>query len=158
MGRTAVDDYTPDGEPELPPDITDRWEADPEHLWVYGGHPALSPKRRKQLKQMLMQEKGAFVYNLADLPGYSGELGEVVIQMKDGRPIWTPDGALAPQGSKLGMRRSQRCSKLTSFSSSAQWGPCMPAGSPCQLKRRLMAWSDKRLCIDLRGHNSNNKS
>lgn len=82
-----IDSFTPEGESEVQGSNTG-WETDPDHKWIYGGHPELTMEQKTQLRDMLIQEKDAFAYSLAELPGYSGDPGEVHIHMTTG-----PSGA-----------------------------------------------------------------
>ncbi|WIA18148.1 hypothetical protein OEZ85_009624 [Tetradesmus obliquus] len=63
---SILDAYTPDGEKEVA-DLNSRWETDAEHCWIYGNHPDMTPAQKEQLKQLLIEEKGAFAYSLEDL-------------------------------------------------------------------------------------------
>jgi hypothetical protein len=74
--RLPIDTFTPEGESEEK-ELDGEWETDPEHKWIYGGHPDMTAEQKQQLKAMLLQEQGAFAYSLAELPGYTGDLGEV---------------------------------------------------------------------------------
>jgi hypothetical protein len=133
-----------------------RWESDPEHSWIYGGHPELTAERKAALRNLLIDNKGAFAYSLSELPGYSGELGQVHIHMRDDRPIWSPPRRFSPLEMEIGrekvgeMLEAGIVSEISTLNAKHASGVTMPAK-----KAPDGSWSDKRFCIDLRRHNAN---
>lgn len=146
-----MDDFTPEGEQEAPPSVSSRWEADAEHQWIYGGHPELTSERKTRLREVLLQEQGAFAYSLNDLPGYSGELGDVVIKMKHDKPIWTPERKHSPLELQIGdekvgeMLAAGIISQISTLGAKYASAVTMPAK-----KAPDGTWSDKRFCCDSR--------
>lgn len=57
----------------------------PIHLWSTGKHYATTPQQREAFDAMLVEEKGAFAYSNAELPGYNGD--PFTIQLTHDRPI-----------------------------------------------------------------------
>lgn len=153
---SPLDAYAPDGERETPADVDSRWVADPEFQWLYGGHPQLSTGRQEQLRALLVEEKGAFAFSLGELPGHSGELGDVVIQMKDDRPIWSPPRRFSPLEMQIGREKVGEMlgagiiSEIPTLAARHASAITMPAK-----KAPDGTWSDKRFCVDLRRHNNN---
>ncbi|KAF6249414.1 hypothetical protein COO60DRAFT_1581207 [Scenedesmus sp. NREL 46B-D3] len=101
---SILDAYTPDGEKEVE-DLSSRWETDPEHKWIYGNHPDMAPAQKEQLKQMLLEERGAFAYSLEDLAGYSGDLGPAVLHMKNDKHVWSSDRNFSPLEKQIGREK-----------------------------------------------------
>jgi hypothetical protein len=62
----------------------------------------MTPAQKEQLKQMLLEERGAFAYDLKDLVGYSGDLGPAVLHMKHDKPIWSPERNYSPLERQVG--------------------------------------------------------
>ena len=84
---SALDVLTPDGISEEPHDA--HWTIHPEGKWVLGNHPEATSEQMGRLVQMLEEEKDAFAYDLADLPGYSGE--PISFQLiEPGKRMWCP--------------------------------------------------------------------
>lgn len=127
------------------------WEADPEHQRVYGDHPKLTAARKARLKEVLLQERGAFAYSLSDLPGYSGELGPVHIRLKHDKPIWMPERKHSPIEKQIGSEKEQEMYeagiifKLSTLGAKYASAVTMPAK-----KAPEGTWSDKRFCADQR--------
>lgn len=130
------------------------WEVDPEYKWIYGGHPDMTPEQQQLLRDMLIRQKGAFAYSLGELPGYTGELGEVEIHMKDDRPIWSPPRRYSPLELEMGrekvaeMLEAGIISRIDTLNARHCSAVTMPAK-----KAPDGTWSDKRFCVDLRRHN-----
>ena len=84
---TSLDVLSPEGIVEEPHDAT--WTIHPEGKWVLGNHPEASPEQMANLVSMLQEEKAAFAYDLADLPGYAGE--PIKFQLIDNtKRMWCP--------------------------------------------------------------------
>jgi hypothetical protein len=151
---SILDAFTPDGEKELA-DLNSRWEIDPEHQRIYGNHQDTTPVQKKQLKHTLLEEKGAFAYQLQDLVGYSGNLGPAVLHMKHDKPIWSPERNYSPLERQIGrdklseMFESGIIELADTLDAKYASAPTMPA------KRAPDgSWSDKRFCVDLHGINN----
>ena len=148
-----IEAYTPDGESEERK-LNDQWEVDPEHLWVYGGQT--TSLQQEQLKAMLIANKGAFAYSLSELPGYTGDLGEVKIVMKDDRSIWSPPRRYSPLELGVGREKVREMLeagiivKIDTLDARHSSAVTMPAK-----KAPDGTWSEKRFCVDLRNHNTN---
>jgi hypothetical protein len=152
---SILDAYTPDGEKEVA-DLNSRWETDAEHCWIYGNHPDMTPAQKEQLKQTLIEEKGAFAYSLDDLVGYCGDLGPAELHMKNEKPVWSSDRNFSPLEKQIGREKvsemlqagiAEEADTLNAHYASAVTMPAKraPDGS----------WSDRRFCVDLRGINLN---
>jgi hypothetical protein len=116
----------------------------------------MTPAQKEQLKQTLIEEKGAFAYSLDDLVGYCGDLGPAELHMKNEKPVWSSDRNFSPLEKQIGREKvsemlqagiAEEADTLNARYASAVTMPAKraPDGS----------WSDKRFCVDLRGINLN---
>lgn len=151
--QLPIDTFTPEGASEER-DLEAQWEVDPEHLWIYGGQT--SPEQKHTLQAVLVKHKGAFAYSLDELPGYTGDLGEVKIVMKDDRSIWTPPRRYSPLELQVGREKVKEMldagivTEIDTLNARHSSAVTMPAK-----KAPDGTWSDKRFCVDLRAHNAN---
>ncbi|KAF6249762.1 hypothetical protein COO60DRAFT_1579417, partial [Scenedesmus sp. NREL 46B-D3] len=153
--RSFLDAYSPEGESELC-DLSARWETDPEHKWIYGNHPDMTPEQKQQLRDMLLEEKGAFAYSMTDLVGYCGDLGPAKLYMKNDKSIWSNDRNFSPLEKQKGrekvseMHQAGIIEKASTLDARYASAVTMPA------KRAPDGtWCDKRFCCDLRAINNN---
>jgi hypothetical protein len=151
---SILDDFTPDGEKEVA-DLGSRWETDPEHKWIYGNHPEMTPAQKEQLKQVLIEERGAFAYSLSDLVGYCGDLGPAVLHIKMASPCGL-DRNFSPLEKQIGrekvteMLNAGIVVEVSTLNVRYACAVTMPA------KRAPDgSWSDKRFCCGLRPINNN---
>jgi site-specific DNA-cytosine methylase/transposase-like protein len=149
---TSLDLLTPDGISEEPHDAS--WSIHPEGRWVLGNHPEATPEQMSSLVQMLQEEKGAFAYDLSDLPGYVGD--PIHFQLQDPtKKMWCPPRQYTETELKFGEEKMTEMIKAgivvevptTNRHASALTFPMKraPDGS----------WTDLRMCIDLRHVNAN---
>jgi len=116
----------------------------------------MTPEQHAQLRQMLVEEKQAFAYSLAELPGYSGDLGHVEIHMKNDKPVWSAPRRFSPLEMEIGREKVQEMleggviSEISTLNAKHASAVTMPAK-----KDPNGAWTDKRFCVDLRKHNEN---
>ena len=130
------------------------YTRDEEHQWMYGDHPQLSSDRRAQLKQVLLDQKSAFAYSMAELPGYNGECGDVDIKLTNRKGLISKKRHYSPLEYEI---QDAKCKEL------------LEAGviEPCEIhdiiscatlpvKRDAVTglYTDKRLCYDYRKVNS----
>ena len=130
------------------------YTRDEEHQWMYGDHPQLSADRRAQLKQVLLDQKSAFAYSMAELPGYNGECGDVDIKLTNRKGLISKKRHYSPLEYEI---QDAKCKEL------------LEAGviEPCEIhdviscatlpvKRDAVTglYTDKRLCYDYRKVNS----
>ena len=136
--------------------VDSRWESDPEHQWIYGGHPELTAERQALLRDLLIEQKASFAYSLSELPGYTGELGQVHIHMQNDNSIWSPPRPFSPLEMQIGhekvseMLEAGIISEISTLNAKHASAVTMPAK-----KAPDGTWSDKRFCVDLRRHNAN---
>jgi hypothetical protein len=149
---SALDVLTPDGISEEPHDAN--WTVHPEGKFVLGNHPDASPEQMAQLVQMLQEEKGAFAYELSDLPGYVGD--PITFELQDpNKRMWCPPRHYTDNELSFGDEKVTEMLKAdiikeiptTNRHASALTFPMKraPDGS----------WTDLRMCIDLRHVNAN---
>ncbi|KAF6242225.1 hypothetical protein COO60DRAFT_1606168, partial [Scenedesmus sp. NREL 46B-D3] len=149
-----LDAYAPEGEQELG-DLCSRWEADPEHKWIYGNHPDLTAEQKQQLHAMLLEEKEAFAYALKDLVGYSGDQGPAVLHMKHDKGVWSRDRNFSPLEIGIGREKVAEMLEAGVVVEASTLNARYASAVTMPAKRAPDGtWSDKRFCVDLRGINN----
>eukprot|EP00882_Tetradesmus_deserticola_P002735 GHRQ01002908.1.p1 GENE.GHRQ01002908.1~~GHRQ01002908.1.p1 ORF type:complete len:1949 (-),score=411.99 GHRQ01002908.1:1876-7140(-) len=152
---SILDAFTPDGEQEVA-DLSSRWETDPEHKWIHGNHPDMTPAQKEQLKQVLLEEQGAFAYTLDDLSGYTGDLGPAELHMKNDKPVWSSDRNFSPLEKQIGRDKVSEMLQAGIIEEAATLNAQYASAVTMPAKRAPDgSWSDKRFCVDLRGINNN---
>lgn len=114
----------------------------------------MTEEDKQQLKELLVSEKGAFAYSLSELPGYSGDLGEVDIHMKDDKSIWSGPRRYSPLEQQIGQEKIKEMldGGIISSIDTLNARHCSAVTMPAK-KAPDGTWSDKRFCVDLRKHN-----
>lgn len=85
VGATTVLAFIPDGDTVPPPGST--YTADPEFGWLYGNHSDLSHAQQEALAQTVRGLRHCFAFQLSDLTGYSGPVGDFPIRLTHDKPI-----------------------------------------------------------------------
>lgn len=133
-----------------------RWVPDPEHKWVYGGHPEATPEMLDAFKRMLVEEKGAFAYALSDLPGYCGSLGPAELRMKHDRPVWSSPRRFSPLELEIGDEKVGEMLAAGIISALDTGGSNYASATTMPVKKDAEGqYTDRRFCIDLRRINDN---
>jgi hypothetical protein len=116
----------------------------------------MTPEQKQQLRDMLLEEKGAFAYSMSDLVGYCGDLGPAVLKIKNEKRIWSNDRNFSPLEIQTGREKVSEMHGATIVEEAdtlyAQYASAvtMPA------KRAPDGtWCDKRFCCDLGAINNN---
>jgi hypothetical protein len=149
-----LDAYSPEGQQELG-DLSDRWEIDPEHKWIYGNHPDMTPDQKQQLRDVLLEEKEAFAYSMTDLVGYCGDLGPAKLQMKNDSSTWSSDRNFSPLEKQIGREKVAEMYEAGVCERAPTQGARYASAVTMPVKRAPDgAWSDKRFCCDLRRINN----
>lgn len=127
-----------------------RCQRDAEGQWLLGNHPAASKAEMTQLNQVVHSLKHCFAYSNAELPGYSGALGPVRIELIHQDPIFQA----ARKYSALELDIIQeKCTDLYSSDiiGETSMGAFLKYASNCTLpvkKDSDGAYTDKRFCLD----------
>ena len=143
---------TPDGNADDPHDA--RWTVHPTGQWILGNHPQASPQQMQQLVTLLEQEKGAFAYQLSDVPGYQG--GDVSFKLIDPtKRMWSPQRRYTEEELAFG---DEKMKEMLDAGVVVEIPTTNPHASAVTLPMKRAAdgsWTDKRWCIDLRQTNAN---
>ena len=146
----------PDGEQERgTDDISARWVTDPEHKWVYAMHPEMTAEQHARLKQMLVEEKGAFADSLDELVGYQGSLGPVKFTMKNNKPVWSPPRRYSPVENQIGDEKVAELLGAGIIAEVPTTNPYASAPTMPVKKDENGNFTDRRFCIDMRQANAN---
>lgn len=144
---SLVQSTMPEGDRAL---LGEDYLTDPEHGWSLGKHPEVTPEQQEQLRALLLRNRPSFAYSVADLPGYTGEVGPFVLEFTDSEPS---------------MERPRKYSRLEQEVMAEKFGDLCQAGiiaqqqgptryASCPViaakKNADGEWVDKRACIDYR--------
>jgi hypothetical protein len=152
--KAPIDAFSPEGE-RGEESLDSRWVHDPEHGWIYGGHPDATPEQMEQLKCMLADEKAAFAYSLQDLPGYCGDLAPAELKMKHDQPVWSPPRRYSPLELSIG---DEKVGEMLAAGIISEIHTDCKYASATTMPAKKDAdgnYTDRRFCIDLRKINDN---
>ncbi|KIY96367.1 hypothetical protein MNEG_11595 [Monoraphidium neglectum] len=83
--NATVSAFVPDGA-YLPPPGT-HYTKDDQFGWLYGNHRAFTPDHLAELQQTVRSLKHCFAFELSDLTGYTGPMGDFRIRLSHDRAI-----------------------------------------------------------------------
>ncbi len=137
----------PDGEQDIL--MHPGYEKDPEHLWIWGNHKGFSPEQLQRLKGELVKRKDCFAYQLTDLRGYTGELGDFTIPLEHDQEIRQRPRRMSVKELEI---VEEKCKELLTA------GFITPCTSTKYAQNVVVAakkdehgqWTDHRFCIDYR--------
>lgn len=155
----ALDLLQPDAAADQAHDA--RWEIHPDGQWILGNHPDTSTKQRTALIDLLQQQKPAFAYSMAEMPGYvSSTHGSVEFELKDASPeaakrMWSAPRWFTPDQLDIG---DAKVKELIDNNIAYEVPTTHPFVSEVTMPRKRApdgSWTDHRFCVDLRAVNAN---
>ena len=149
----ALDQLTPDGVADEPHDS--RWSIHPTGQWILGNHPEATPQQLQQLTTVLENNKGAFAYSMSDLPAYVGPLGPAHFELKEDKPMWSPQRRYTPEELEIGDSKVREMLEAAIIREVPTTNRHASAITMPMKRAPDGSWSDKRFCIDLRQVNAN---
>ena len=137
----------PDGEQDLL--LQPGYVKDPDHLWIMGNHPEFTNAQLQVFKAELVARRSCFAYQLSDLQGYCGQLGDFTIPLEHDQDIRQRPRRLSPKEKEI---VDEKCQELL------QAGFITPCVSTKYAQNVVVAakkdeagnWTDYRFCIDYR--------
>lgn len=129
------------------------YTVDDEHGWTWGNHPEVSPEQQAQLKEVVVRNKTSFAYSVADLPGYSGEVGPFRLSLTTDEAIVSRPRRYSPIETTV---MHEKFADLHEAHIIAPQGPTKYASCPTVAAKKDSDgnWTDKRVCIDSRAINT----
>jgi len=153
---SALDLLTPLGESEQHHEYEHCKDA--EFGWTWGHHPAYTAEQFQSFKGDIVACNSAFARSMCDIKGYSGPVGDAVIDMVDSRPIRDQKRRYSPLEQAI---QDEKCKELLEANFIEKAPPDNPyASCPVMAAKRdpeTGEWTGKRFCIDLRRINANCK-
>jgi len=138
----------PDGDAPLLPHKS--YRKDPEHGWTYGNHPAFTPDLQRELEAALLRHKNAFAYQLADLPGYTGDIPPFEIKLTHDKPIFSSQRRHSPLENEV---KDKKCLELLQAGFICQAPPECQYASDATMPAKKDPdgnYTDMRMCKDYR--------
>jgi hypothetical protein len=154
MAQAATYDaygYTPTGVDGVVP--LPEYVKDPDHGWIWGNHPDATPDELGKLRETVLGCKKAFAYSLTDMPGYSGDIAPMQLQLKPDAKFYTRPRRYSELDKKV---RDEKCRELQDAGFIRKLDPPVQFASAPVLAAKKDAngvWSDKRFCVDYRAAN-----
>jgi hypothetical protein len=149
---SALDQLNPDGKPEEAFDAN--WTVHPTGKWILGNHPDSTPAQRAKLVEVLERQKGAFAYDLSEVPGYSKSL--VSFKLIDpNKRMWQPPRRHTEEEYAFGDKKMQEMLQAGIIKEIPTDNP-HAANITLPMKRAPDgSWTDKRFAYDARIQNAN---
>lgn len=108
----------------------------------------------QHLIDKVLEYKGAFAFNLHDMPGYSGHEGPAEVVLTTDAPVWTAPRRYSPLERKI---QDEKCQEqldagiISEVSTRSKYASA--ATMPAKKDAKTGQWTDKRFCIDFRAVN-----
>ena len=96
---TTVSAFLPDGT-YLPPPGSN-YTKDPDTGWLYGNHRGFNASQQAELHRRVHALRRCFAFELSDLTGYSGPLGDFRIRLTHDNPVHEGPRRLSPMESEV---------------------------------------------------------
>ena len=132
----------------------DQFTKDPVHGFNWGTHPHIDSTQLLALQTIVISHANAFASTAADLPGYTGPVGNFEIQLTTDESIFTWPRRKSPLELEISNEKSQELVDL-GFLVRAPTPAKYASEVTCPSKKNAEGeWVDRRQCGDFRALNS----
>ena len=145
LSNSAIRTFLPDGEVLTP--AADRYDECPVTKMFFGKHPLTNAEQRQRFKQMIIERKSVFANSMNELPGYTGELGPIQLEVISDKVVFSHQRKQSQLEKDIA---NEKCTEMRDAGIIEPAPKSKYASCPTIVAKKGPdgKWTDTRYCID----------